>query len=208
MQTEYDYLFKILLIGSSNVGKSSILLRYTEDNFFESYISTSGVDFKIKTIEINNNIIKLQIWDTAGQERFRSITSSYYRGAHCIIVVFDLTDNKTYNEAMNIWVDEIKKNNEKNGVDPLVFLVGNKCDTYRDPEININIEKDSKIVNEYIEVSAKNNTNIELLFNTMCEKLMKKHNIKLEQKNNINPTNVDLTKLHKILNDNSSYCSC
>lgn len=208
MQTEYDYLFKILLIGSSNVGKSSILLRYTEDNFFESYISTIGVDFKIKTIEINNNIIKLQIWDTAGQERFRSITSSYYRGAHCIIVVFDLTDNKTYNEAMNIWVDEIKKNNEKNGVDPLVFLVGNKCDTYRDPEININIEKDSKIVNEYIEVSAKNNTNIELLFNTMCEKLMKKHNIKLEQKNNINPTNVDLTKLHKILNDNSSYCSC
>ena len=89
---DYDYLFKILLIGNSAVGKSSLLLRFAENTFPESFLPTIGVDFKIKTFLLEGQTVKLQIWDTAGQERFKTITSSYYKGAHGIIIVFDITD--------------------------------------------------------------------------------------------------------------------
>merc|ERR1712006_60493 len=98
---EYDYLFKLLLIGDSGVGKSCLLLRFADDTYTESYISTIGVDFKIRTINLDGKCVKLQIWDTAGQERFRTITSSYYRGAHGIIVVYDVTDRETFNNVKN-----------------------------------------------------------------------------------------------------------
>ena len=96
MEQPYDYLFKLLLIGDSGVGKSSLLLRFSDDTYETNFNSTIGVDFKIKTVDLDDKVIKLQIWDTAGQERFRTITSSYYRGAHGIIVVYDTTDNETF----------------------------------------------------------------------------------------------------------------
>ena len=98
MNTEYDYLFKLLIIGDSGVGKSCLLLRFAEGTYTDSYISTIGVDFKIHTVNLDGKVVKLQIWDTAGQERFRTITSSYYRGAHGIIVVYDVTDQETFSE--------------------------------------------------------------------------------------------------------------
>ncbi|KAJ2053920.1 Ras- protein Rab-1A, partial [Coemansia sp. S155-1] len=119
-----DYLFKLLLIGDSGVGKSCLLLRFADDTYTESYISTIGVDFKIRTIELEGKTVKLQIWDTAGQERFRTITSSYYRGAHGIIVVYDITDNTTFGDVKQ-WLQEIDRYASE-GVNKL--LVGNKRD--------------------------------------------------------------------------------
>ncbi|KAK2583682.1 hypothetical protein KPH14_009610 [Odynerus spinipes] len=100
MAREYDHLFKLLMIGDSGVGKSSLLLRFADNTFNGSYITTIGVDFKIQTVEVDGERVKLQIWDTAGQERFRTITSTYYRGTHGVIVVYDVTSGNK-NDAPN-----------------------------------------------------------------------------------------------------------
>ena len=106
METDinYDYLFKILLIGDSGVGKSCLILRFAENMFIDSYISTIGVDFKIKTISLFGKIVKLQIWDTAGQERFRTITTSYYRGSHAILIVYDITSMESFRNVTS-WLN-------------------------------------------------------------------------------------------------------
>ena len=93
----YDSLIKLLLIGDSGVGKSCLLLRFSEDSFQTSFITTIGIDFKIRTIEMDGKRVKLQIWDTAGQERFRTITQAYYRGAMGILLVYDVTDEASFN---------------------------------------------------------------------------------------------------------------
>ena len=137
MNSEYDYLFKLLLIGDSGVGKSCLLLRFADDTYTESYISTIGVDFKIRTIELDGKTIKLQIWDTAGQERFRTITSSYYRGAHGIIVVFDVTDQESFNNVKQ-WLHEIDR---YASADVKKLLVGNKCDLTTKKQVEYNAAK-------------------------------------------------------------------
>lgn len=97
MSQSYDYLCKIILVGDSGSGKTSILGRFTEDVFTESFLATIGVDFKIKTLVLNDGkVMKLQVWDTSGQERFRSITQSYYRGAHAAVVVYDITSIESF----------------------------------------------------------------------------------------------------------------
>jgi Ras-related protein Rab-8A len=95
----YDFLIKLLLIGDSGVGKSCCLLRFSEDSFTPSFITTIGIDFKIRTIELDGKRVKLQIWDTAGQERFRTITTAYYRGAMGILLVYDVTDERSFNST-------------------------------------------------------------------------------------------------------------
>merc|ERR1719379_3281515 len=99
--SECAHLFKLLLVGDSCVGKSSLLLRFIDNTFSEQFISTIGVDFKIKTIEIGGKVIKLQIWDTAGQERFRTITTSYFRGAQGILLVYDVSDRGSFDNIKN-----------------------------------------------------------------------------------------------------------
>jgi len=124
---DYDYLFKLLIIGDAGVGKSSLLLRFADNTFTSAYINTIGVDFKIRTVNIDGMTIKLQIWDTAGQERFRTITATYYRGTHGVIVVYDVTEKESF-ENVRRWMAEIDNNcdTQQNPVNRV--LVGNKCD--------------------------------------------------------------------------------
>lgn len=158
---DYDYLVKIILIGASAVGKSSIMLRYTDEVFTSNYISTIGVDFKIRTVvdEKSGKKVKLQIWDTAGQERFRTITNSYYRGAQVIILCFDLTNMATFLE-LDHWITDLNKYNT-NGIR---ILVGNKSDL---PQIVPQIDIDAFCHHrdlKYLATSAKLNNNIQTLF--------------------------------------------
>ena len=127
-----------MLIGDSGVGKSCLLLRFADDTYTESHISTIGVDFKIRTIQLEGKTIKLQIWDTAGQERFRTITSSYYRGAHGIIVVYDTTDSETF-EHVKTWLHEIDRYASEN-VNKL--LVGNKSDLTSKRQVDTDAAKE------------------------------------------------------------------
>jgi Ras-related protein Rab-1A len=100
---EYLHLFKIVLVGNSCVGKSSIVIRYADNDFSDVFLATIGVDFRFKSFMLNGESVKLQIWDTAGQEKFRTITSSYYRGAHALMIVFDITDLQSYQDATTYW---------------------------------------------------------------------------------------------------------
>nr|XP_035964574.1 ras-related protein Rab-3C isoform X2 [Halichoerus grypus] len=98
----FDYMFKLLIIGNSSVGKTSFLFRYADDSFTSAFVSTVGIDFKVKTVFKNEKRIKLQIWDTAGQERYRTITTAYYRGAMGFILMYDITNEESFN-AVQDW---------------------------------------------------------------------------------------------------------
>ena len=163
---DYYYLFKILIIGDSGVGKSSILSRFAEDVYIDSYMSTIGLDFKIKTLFVGNKVVKLQIWDTAGQERFRTVTRSYYHNADSVLIVFDLTNRKSF-ENINKWIEDINNFCPEN---ICYNIVGNKADIVS----NIQVTKDeieNKYKCKYIETSAKDGNNIDILFDTIAKEL-------------------------------------
>jgi small GTP-binding protein len=172
LKRDYDHLFKLVLIGDSGVGKSCLLLRFADDTYTESHISTIGVDFKIRTIQLDGKTIKLQIWDTAGQERFRTITSSYYRGAHGIIVVYDTTDSETF-EHVKTWLHEIDRYASEN-VNKL--LVGNKSDLTSKRQVETESAKEfaDSVTIPFLETSAKNATNVEDAFMTMAGEIKKR----------------------------------
>ncbi|KAF5744026.1 Ras-related small GTP-binding family protein [Tripterygium wilfordii] len=172
MSNEYDYLFKLLLIGDSSVGKSCLLLKFADDSYVDSYISTIGVDFKIRTVELDGKTIKLQIWDTAGQERFRTITSSYYRGAHGIIIVYDVTEMESFNNVKQ-WLNEI----DRYANDSVCkLLVGNKCDLVENKVVDTQTAKAfaDELGIPFLETSAKDSINVEQAFLTMASEIKKK----------------------------------
>jgi len=166
---DYDYLFKLLLIGDSGVGKSCLLLRFADNTFTDSFISTIGVDFKIRTMDIDGKRVKLQIWDTAGQERFRTITSSYYRGAHGIIVVYDVTDRVSFNNVKQ-WLGEIDRY-ACQSVNKL--LLGNKADLAEKRTVQTSEGKDfaDSLGVQFLETSAKTSNNVEEAFTTMTRQI-------------------------------------
>ena len=125
IEKEYDYFIKVVVVGKSGVGKSSLMLRFCEGTFNDFHVNTIGVDFRFKTIQVKGKRTKIQIWDTAGQEKFRTISSAYYRGADVVLLVYDITCAQSLEDLKNYWVQEV----EKHGLEvPTLVMVGNKED--------------------------------------------------------------------------------
>lgn len=168
----YDFLIKLLLIGDSGVGKSCLLLRFSDDSFTTSFITTIGIDFKIKTIELDGKRIKLQIWDTAGQERFRTITTAYYRGAMGILLVYDVTDEQSFQNIRN-WIRNIEQHAADN-VEKI--LIGNKCDMISEKVVET--ARGHQLADEYgikfFETSAKANIQVVEAFTAIAADIKKK----------------------------------
>lgn len=169
-----DYSFKILLIGDCFVGKTTILNRLCGESPTISYVSTIGVDFKEKIIDVDDKKVKLRVWDTAGQERFNSITTAYYRGASAIILVYDVTDEFSFKNIQK-WISMIESHSNEN---VKIFLIGNKCDLVS--EKIIERSKGKQIAERhkclFFETSAKLNINIKETFETVAYELMTFHN--------------------------------
>ncbi|VEN53235.1 unnamed protein product, partial [Callosobruchus maculatus] len=178
------------------VGKSSLLLRFSDNTFTGSYITTIGVDFKIKTVNIHGQKVKLQIWDTAGQERFRTITSTYYRGTHGVIVVYDVTNGESFANVKR-WLHEIEQNANIN----MEYLtVGNKNDT---PERKVVLTEDAQrfadTMNiQLFETSAKDNINVEEMFMAIT-RLVLRSKLDMQERQNDRTQNdtVNLRKTNK-----------
>ena len=173
--SEFDLLYKVLIIGDSAVGKSSLLLQFSDQTFSENYVSTIGVDFKIRTIDVDGKQVKLQIWDTAGQERFQSITANYYHGSNAIALVYDITDRKTF-DNLRKWISDVDRLANKQ---VCRLIVGNKTDL-----------SDKRVVRRdegqafadslgvpFIETSAKTASNVQEMFLQMCQAISRKQGL-------------------------------
>jgi small GTP-binding protein len=166
----YDYIYKVLLLGDSSVGKTCFLLRFADDSFNENHISTIGLDYRLKMITLDNDkIIKMQVWDTAGQDRFRAITKNYYKGAHGIILMYDVSSEQTF---INIktWLATIKENATEK---IKIVLVGNKIDDEQTRKVST--EQAKKLSEEYdltlFETSAKQNIRVIETFNYLTKEI-------------------------------------
>ena len=177
----YSYIFKVSLIGDSSTGKTSILLRFIDDYFTEDTKSTIGVDFKLVSFELEPKIYaKMQIWDTCGSERFKSLTSSFIKTCSAFILIFDLTRKNTFHN-IDHWIKIIKENTSPK----FMILIGNKSDLINERNIDKEIILDycEKNLFNYMEISAKNNLNIEKLFKEVAYQLY--NDIKKSEKNDI-----------------------
>ncbi|KAF7842802.1 ras-related protein RABA2a [Senna tora] len=166
---EYDYLFKVVLIGDSGVGKSNLLSRFTRNEFCLESKSTIGVEFATRTLEVEGRTIKAQIWDTAGQERYRAITSAYYRGALGALLVYDVTKPTTF-ENVSRWLKELRDHADANIV---IMLIGNKTDL---KHLRAVATEDAQSYAEkeglsFIETSALEATNVEKAFHTILAEI-------------------------------------
>ena len=168
---EYDLMFKILLLGDSGVGKSSLLLRYTKNEFISDMRSTIGVEFALKYITIDNYQLKIQIWDTAGMERYRSITNAYYKGAKGVIVLYDICRKKSF-ENVDKWIDDFKS---KADDDAVIILIGNKSDLDDKREVSKEEGESKAQMNKFafMETSAKENNNVQKAFETLFSEIVK-----------------------------------
>jgi len=176
---DFDHQIKLLMIGDSGVGKTCLLLRYDEDYFTQTFITTIGIDFKLKAMMYKGKKVRMQIWDTAGQERFRTITTSYFRGAQGIILCYDITEKNTFKNLQN-WVRQIKLHAER---DVQLILVGNKCDMEVDRKVST--EEGQMVADHYkiafYETSAKEDINVTDSFTSLAHQVVDKA-IRLEAK--------------------------
>jgi Ras-related protein Rab-1A len=167
---DHDFLFKLLLIGNSSVGKTSILLRYVDDAFNTDFQTTIGVDFKLAELTRQDKLIKLQLWDTAGQDRFRNIVASYYRGANGIILVYDITNAESFHNIPK-WMEE-SSSYLTQSVPKL--LIGNKADLSSQRQVATADAQEFATQHGmlFLETSAKTNKNIKAAFETMADSML------------------------------------
>ncbi|KAL4226129.1 Ras-related protein Rab-43 [Mactra antiquata] len=170
----FDYLFKIVLIGDADVGKTCVVQRFKSGTYVEKHASTIGVDFTMKTLQIDGKLIKLQIWDTAGQERFRTITQSYYRSANGVIMAYDITKRSSF-DSLPRWLDDVKR---YAGPSIVQILIGNKRDLENMRDVSFSDANSFSQHNgmiAHLETSAKENTNIDETFSKLARELMRRY---------------------------------
>ncbi|XP_052769372.1 ras-related protein Rab-13-like [Mya arenaria] len=177
----YDHLLRLLLVGETGVGKTCLLCRYASDDFVSSHISTIGIDFKMKMIDVDGKTVKVQIWDTAGQERFEAITKQFYRRAQGILLVFDISSRKSY-ESVPRWLQLVNENCKENTVVTLIGNKSDKADTRQVPFMEAQTFADQHNINFY-EVSAKNRNNVDKPFQDMCRSILQQEDQSPEQEN-------------------------
>ena len=183
MTSEPNHTFKILTIGESGVGKTCVLRRFVENKFLKNHLATIGIDFKTRVIDVNGLNIKLKIWDTAGQERFRNITNQYYKGADGILLVYDVTDEESYNKIHD-WMDQITSNTDNEDIG--LVLLGNKCDMEQrtvTEQMGKDLANDLKI--SYYETSALSGQGITEAFKGLTIDIMKKKKLNVDGDGNI-----------------------
>ena len=165
--------YKVLLLGNSYVGKTCILLRFSEDTYNDDYEVTIGLNYRIKTLNIDNNPIRMQIWDTSGEEKFKAIAKNFYRGAHGVLLIYDICEKNSFLDVKS-WIEQIIENTDNDNL--VMILCGNKCDMEK--ERNISKNEGENLANSYkipfFECSAKENINIDEIFNTMAKNIYEK----------------------------------
>ena len=184
--SETEYVFKVLLLGDSEVGKSCFLMRYSDNVFVENYITTIGLDYKLKTVKLDNGkTIKVQLWDTAGQDKYRTIAKNYYKGSHGILLLYDITKISSFDNIRE-WIRDIKEEVDENAI---LFLIGNKIDL-SDKRV-ITKEKGTELAGEYkipfFEASAKSGENVDEIFKALYKKISESYaNIEKQKGSKIN----------------------
>ena len=168
--TDTDLVYKILLLGDSEVGKSCFLMRYSDNVFVENYITTIGLDYKLKYVQLESGeTIKVQLWDTAGQDRYRTIAKNYYKGSHGILLLYDITKISSFDNIRE-WIKNIREEVYENAI---IFLIGNKIDKAEDRQIST--EQGQKLAEEYnlpfFETSAKSGENVDEIFKALYQKI-------------------------------------
>ena len=189
----YDVKYKIMVLGESKVGKTSLIKRYTKDQFGGVYLTTVGMDFQDKIIEIEDKKVRLQVWDTAGQERFRNVTKSYFQSSHGLLVVYDITDKESF-DKIKFWIENIKNNAPENAK---LILVGNKCDLANERKVTIE-DGENKARNyniKFFESSAKDGTNVNELFFYLANEIYQDE--KTKEKDNKNSLKLKAKKKEK-----------
>ncbi|EDR25554.1 GTP-binding protein YPTC1, putative [Entamoeba dispar SAW760] len=196
----FNHLFKILIIGESGVGKTALMQRFCDNIFEPCYMPTVGVDFKLKLMKLNNEIIKMQLWDTAGQERFRNITSSYYRGTQGVLIVYDVTDTSTFDQISS-WFNEVMRKTEHNP--PVIYIIGNKMDLK--DRICVQPESIERLVKKiggikYFFISAKDGNGVEDIFSQLGFDIL--------QKKELIVTNEKQCVIQPYKKDHQNTCQC
>ena len=170
IDSDFDYTIKILVVGDSTVGKTNFIRMFIENKFFQTYMTTSGIDLKTSNIEIKNKKIRVQLWDTAGQEKYRAITTNLFLKVQGVLLVYDLTNEESFNNLKS-WVKLIK---DECGKQMQMLIVGNKSDLDEQRVVDKNIAneyaKEEKL--EYIETSSKTGDNIQKAITMLCEKIL------------------------------------